>query len=114
MTRIKRRHQHAIFLRRTQLFPCHTQLFTHTLLHPLPFEKDLVSLKQNIYLSPFLHFCSVSCSNSFNSQLSVPLENNLLVCGGSRITNFGILGMQKVVNGKTPVLPEGSEESRYI
>ena len=50
MTRIKRRHQHALFLCHTQLFPFHTQLFTHTLLQGNIFVIHLEPKDAEIYV----------------------------------------------------------------
>ena len=47
-----------------------------------PFEKYLDSLNQNHYLSPLLSFRFGFCWNSFNSQLSYTLEDNLLLGSG--------------------------------
>ena len=51
----------------TQLFHSHPITFS-------PFEKDLDSLNQNLYLSPFLSLFFGFLSNSTNSKFSLTLD----------------------------------------
>jgi len=79
MISTKRRHQYALSFT--------PDSFTHTLLHPPPFEKDLVSLNQNLYLSPFLSL-SLGCFRNFvNCKFSLTLDDLLLGFGGPLYCN---------------------------
>ena len=101
MTCIKRRYQHT-------LFSCHTQPFTHTLLHSSPLWKRFGFLpsKSLSFSFPYLRFGF--CWNSFNSQLSFTLEDNLLQgSGGSPYRNWWDPWNETGSKWEDPVLPEG-------
>jgi len=57
--------------------------FTHTLLHPPPFGKDLGSLNRNFYLSPILSLFFGCLRNSVNSKFSLTVDGLLLGSGSS-------------------------------
>ena len=59
--------------------------FTHTLLHPPPYEKDLGSLNQNLYLSLFLSLLFGFLRNSVNSKFSLTLDDDLLLGSGGSL-----------------------------
>jgi len=61
----------------------------HTLLHPPTFEKDLGSLNQNLYLSPFLSLPFSCLWNFINSIFSLTLDDLLLGSGSSLDCNCG-------------------------
>jgi len=64
---------------------CYTQLFHSHLITSSPFEKDLGSLNQNLYLSPFLSLPFGFLWNSVNSKFSLTLYDDLLLGSSSSL-----------------------------